>query len=206
MLKALPPELASQMNTVSMTYSMEQYLGNDLPAVQEWEVAACASDPNGLAIETIARISLVKGSLLHHDLWSQLDAISGDLEWVGGALLDPDGDLHGDLADSMNGVGSSLLILNSVDVVPGWRGYGVGVYLAGEALLAMDGDAHCVATVPAPMDDSEGEVRQRAIRKLERVWAQLGFEPYRGGAWVLDPGLATLRDAVERMRENFGIG
>lgn len=193
------------MNTVSMTHSMEHYLGDDLPAVQEWEAAACASDPNGLAIETIARISLVKGSLVHRDLWSQRDAISGDLVWVGGALLDPDGDLHEDLADSTNGVGSNLLILNSVQVAPKWRGYGVGAYLAGEALLSMDGDAQCVATVPAPMDDSEGEAKHRAIRKLERVWAQLGFEPYVGGAWVLDPGLTTLWEADERMRENFGV-
>jgi hypothetical protein len=67
----------------------------------------------------------------------------------------------------------------------------------------MCGDAHCIAAVPAPLDDSDGKDCRRASRKLERVWARLGFRHYGGGAGVLDPGTNELGDAVDRMRENF---
>lgn len=35
MLKALSPDLTVQLHTVSLTFAMEQYLGDDLPAIQQ---------------------------------------------------------------------------------------------------------------------------------------------------------------------------
>jgi hypothetical protein len=71
--------------------------------------------------------------------------------------------------------------------------------------LALDGDASCIATYPAQLDGSTGAHRTRAVKKLERVWAQLGFEHFSGGVWILDPGLVHLSEAVDRMRTNFGL-
>jgi GNAT superfamily N-acetyltransferase len=211
-LKELPPHLARELDSVSLTFSLEQFLVNDLPAVQNWQVSAVVhhwadeqdelDDPTE---EVIARINLVKGNLTHVSLLSQLDAVEGDLEMVGGVLLDEDGDLADEVADELAGVGSQLLILNSVVLDPRWRGHGVGAYLAGEAIAVLDSDAHCVATYPAPLDGSEGRARSHAVRKLGRVWSSIGFTPFRDGVWVLDPGLVTLSDALERMRLNFGI-
>lgn len=50
----------------------------------------------------------------------------------------------------MSGGRWELLILNWVELAEDWDGRGVGAYLAGDALLAMDGDAHCIATVLRP--------------------------------------------------------
>ena len=86
-----------------------------------------------------------------------------------------------------------------------WRGYGVGALLAGEAILALDGDAQCVATYPAPVDGSQGAARERTVRKVERVWRQLGFQPLKHGVWILDPALVDLQDAVDRLKSNFGL-
>ncbi len=63
MLKALPPGLTARLRTVAMTYSLEQYLGHDLPAIQEWEVAACASDEDGLGLETSGATSSVEAAV-----------------------------------------------------------------------------------------------------------------------------------------------
>lgn len=95
--------------------------------------------------------------------------------------------------------------MNSVTLASRWRGYGIGALLAGEAILALDGDAHCVATYPAPLDGSQGAARERAVRKLQRVWAQIGFEPFEQGVWILDPAMVELQDAVSRLRSNFGL-
>ena len=64
------------------------------------------------------------------------------------------------MVERTEGAGSSLLILNSVTLASPWRGYGVGALLAGEAMLALDVDAHCVAAYPAPLDGSQGAARE----------------------------------------------
>jgi hypothetical protein len=212
MLRSLPAHLATELESVALEVTLEQFLTNDLPAVQSWDIVAIAHhwdeiDTSGNhRQERIATINIAIGALTHASLWDQLDSLEGDLSTVGAAVLDlKEGDLRDDLLDQLEGMGSKLLILNSVKLTDRWRGYGVGALLAGEAILALYGDAQCVATYPAPLDGSTGADRARAVKKLERVWAQLGFEAYRDGVWVIDPGLVTLRDSVERMKRNFHL-
>jgi len=140
-------------------------------------------------------------------MWEELDSLEGDLETVASAVLEVgEGHLKEEVVQLLEGGGSSLLILNSITLTDRWRGYGVGAFLAGQALLALGDDASCIATYPAPLDGSKGKEREKAIRKLERVWDQLGFQPLAAGVWILDPATAHLQDAVQRLRENFGLG
>lgn len=213
MSKALPADLARRLDSITLTYSMERSLTTDLPAIQSWYVTATAHDwddrdgEGDPRPEIVADINIVKGSLDDGSLWLQLDAMAADLEAVATSVLDPDtGDLRPEVEDVVHAaVGSQLLILNSVTVHEPWRGYGVGALLAGEAILALDGDAQCVATYPAPLDPSEGLERTRAVIKLERAWAQIGFKPLHEGVWVLDPGTNELGDAVDRLRSILGL-
>jgi GNAT superfamily N-acetyltransferase len=206
-----PEQLRGRLQCVSLRFSYEQPLDAELPAVQVWDVDAVESvwedDGEGAPIEhSVARMQIVKGSLDDPSLWDQLDAIEGDLEVIGSELLDHRGDLTSDVYDHVSGGGSYLLILNSVRVAPAWRGFGVGVMLAGLALQTLGDDAACVATFPAPLDGSQGKARKEAVRKLEKVWAQLGFQPFGGGVWILDPALVTLNEAVDSQRARFGLG
>jgi len=157
--------------------------------------------------EIVADINIVKGSSADGSSWQQLDAIEVELETVASSVLNADpGDLRPDVEDLVHSaVGSQLLILNSVTVHEPWRGYGVGALLVGEAILALDGDAQCVATYPAPLDSSEGSDRTRAVAKLQRTWAQIGFKPPDECVWILDPGMEDLGDAVARLGSNFGL-
>lgn len=93
------------------------------------------------------------------------------------------------------------MILNSVKLHERWRGYGVGALIAG----ALGGDAHCVATYPAPLDDSRGPDRKAATAKLQRTWAQIGFMPLDDEVWILNPAMLDLEGAVGRLRSNFGL-
>lgn len=113
------------------------------------------------------------------------------------------GDLTAELLERLEGIGSSLLILNSVSLAPAWRGFGVGALLAGEALLTLEGDASCIATYLGPMDGSTGAARSTAVGKLGQVWAALGFRPFTAGVWVLDPAQVALPNAVESLRTKF---
>jgi GNAT superfamily N-acetyltransferase len=202
-------DVLEKLGSVSLEYSWSQDLDSEAPAVQQWWVSAVYSDWETTdergepAEETVARMNIVKGAL-GGDLFDQLDSIEQDLETVGSAVLDPE---TGELREAVpqSGFGPSLVILNSVELADAWRGRGIGAFLAGVALQALSGDAACIATFPAPLDDSKGEARQRAIRRLEQVWAQLGFEHYRAGVWVLDPALVALDNAVRSMRERFGF-
>lgn len=199
--------ISDKLSSVVLEFSSERDLTPEFPAVQQWWVRAVArdwehdgSDP---AREVVADMHIVKGALMDASLDEQLDAIEGDLETVASALLDPRGELLPTVPQS--GLGSSIVILNSVQVSEPWRGHGVGVMLAGMALQYLSDDAICLATFPAPLDGSKGKVRERAIKRLGKVWGQLGFEPLHGGVWVLDPGLVTLDNAVVAMRERFGL-
>jgi hypothetical protein len=202
-------DIVEQLGSVSLEYSWSQDLDSETPAVQQWWVSAVHTDWENTdergepAEETVARMNIVKGSL-GGDLFNQLDSIEQDLETVASAVLDPEtGELRENVPQA--GFGPSLLILNTVELTDAWRGRGLGAFLAGVALQALSGDAACIATFPAPLDDSKGVLRQLATARLQKVWAQLGFEHYRAGVWVLDPALVALDDAVRSMRERFGF-
>jgi GNAT superfamily N-acetyltransferase len=205
-------ELAERLTSVSLHYACRQDLATDEPAVQQWWVTAVErdwerGDEKGDPIEeTVALMHLVKGSLLDPSLWDQLDALEADLEAVASALLDQEaGQLRDEVYERIEGLGSSLLILNSVTVSTAWRGRGVGALLAGLALQVLGDDAACIATYPAPLDGSQGEARRLAIGKLEKVWTQLGFQSFAGGVWILDPASLGLSNAVDSMKAQFGM-
>lgn len=212
MLKSLPADLAGRIDSISLNFTMERSVATDLPAIENWYVSATAYDwervdeLGNAAEETVALINIVKGSLLDGSLWDQLDAIEADLEAVASSVLNPRrGDLLPEVLDRVEGSGSSLVILNSATLSTPWRGHGVGVWLAGEAIEVLANDAHCVVTHPAPLDGSRGKERKLAIRKLQRVWEQLGFTQFDDSVWILDPALIDLQNALERMRSNFGL-
>ena len=112
MLKSLPRDLAASFDSVTLTFTMEQFLTTDLPAIQNWDVIATAyhwdgADEEGKPREeTVARINIVKGSLVHASLWDQLDAIEAALETVASAVLDvSNGGLRQEVVERTEGAG-----------------------------------------------------------------------------------------------------
>jgi GNAT superfamily N-acetyltransferase len=212
MLKKLPQALAESIQDVSLVFEMERHLLTDEPAVQSWHVQAVVrhwDEPNDNGdprTENVVSMHIVKGSLVDGDLWNQLDALEGDLEAVGSSVLE-DGDLREEVLDLCQGGagGANLMILNSVIADARWRGYGVGAFLAGEAIQALADDCGCVATYPAPLDRTTDDQREKAISKLARVWESIGFQRLDDDVMVLDPSSIRLGEALARMRHNFGL-
>ncbi|MGA5069247.1 hypothetical protein ACPB9E_36780 [Streptomyces exfoliatus] len=72
-----------------------------------------------------------------------------------------------------------------------------------------------IALFPSPLDENDAplpppgsqEDEEKALTaaraRLGRAWSRLGFQHYRDGTWILDPGMRTLHDALCRERQRL---
>lgn len=155
----------------------------------------------------IARVNPYRG-----DAFDRLDGHSIDLARIGEVALDTgSGGLHPDLEDRLDGHGTDLLILDRARLVPAWRGYGIGVLLAGVAIQRLSGGCQAALCIPGSLIDDDGEAprdedpshTQEAQARLAEVWAQLGFEHFRNGVYVLDLAYTTLGEAIKQLGERI---
>ena len=104
-------------------------------------------------------------------------------------------------------LGDRILILNSVRLIPEWRGFGLGILLAGTAIKKLSGGVRAAVCYPAPTGEpADGQpdspaALEQAIEALSRAWAQLGFEHFRDGVHVLDLSLVTLDESLGRLHK-----
>jgi GNAT superfamily N-acetyltransferase len=133
-----------------------------------------------------------------------LDGEDAGLGAVAAAVLDPrTGELALPLQKSLLGQGDRFLILDTVELEPGWRRRGIGRWFAAEAIEALAPGTLFAAAIAAPMDGIDGLERKRAEVKLRRVWADLGFEPLSRGVMVFDLGTVTLGERLAVFRTMF---
>lgn len=141
------------------------------------------------------------------DLLAVLDSYDADLGLIAATVLHPKtGGLHPDLEARLELLGSRLLILHHVHLSPQWRGYGIGVLLAGLAIKRLSGGCQAAICYPAPLDwpeDEEAAQWQAAVAALSEVWSHLGFEHFSNGVHVLDLALVTLDEAIHRLQQRL---
>jgi hypothetical protein len=148
------------------------------------------------------------------DVFESLDADSAELVgyWC---LFDPDreGELHPDLEDLIEPFGGHVVILERARLAPAWRGLGgVGRYLIGRMLPYICCDPAVVATQPFPIDvprDDKGNADEaelkRGLVQVRRTWKSIGFQPYKGDIWVMDPKLVTHENALKEIERRLGL-
>ncbi|MGW0338086.1 hypothetical protein ACWD0J_40980 [Streptomyces sp. NPDC003011] len=76
--------------------------------------------------------------------------------------------------------GEDLLVLDKVELVEGWRGFGLGPMIAADALRRLAPGCRAVMVHPAPIDATgmSKDEWARARDRLRELWATLGFVPY----------------------------
>ncbi|MDN3351335.1 hypothetical protein [Actinomadura sp. DC4] len=198
---------------VTLTYQHRHHMGDDADTAPEtWRVYADIYDDGTKPVEHVADMDIVAVDLYDtRDPFGLLDDEEADLGLVAGAIFNVrSGRLDQELDDLIEPLGSRILILNSVRLAPRWRGFGLGVLFAGTAIRKLSGGARAAVCYPAPLGETdEGELsearRERAVNKLGKVWAQLGFEHFRDGVHVLDLNLATLEESLERLHEKAAL-
>jgi hypothetical protein len=74
----------------------------------------------------------------------------------------------------------------------------MGPVLGATALWTFRHGSCVMACYPSPFEDKDQlteEEHRLAVEALGRVWAKVGFEPFRGGVWIMDPADVKGRDA-----------
>ena len=93
---------------------------------------------------------------------------------------------------------TSLLVLDRVWIEPDYRGNELGPVIACCAILRLGRGCQLAACYPAPFEAAEvSEDRDDSIAALSRIWAKVGFTPWKDGVWMLDLRTTSLSDALE---------
>jgi len=196
---------------ITLTFRHEQLWwsgANEEP--ESWHVSADVFDDSGTQVKSHAgdMIIVVVDACQTRDPFGLLDGEDADLGAIAGTIFDVrTGQLDPDLDDLLEPLGDRILILSSVRLTPGWRGFGLGVLLAGTAIKKLFGGARAAVCYPAPIDEpasTESDspaAREQAIKALSRAWAQLGFEHFKNGVHVLDLSLVTLDESLGRLHK-----
>ena len=197
--------------SITLTYRHEQLWSsgaNEEP--ESWHVSADVFDDSGTRVKSHVgdMIIVVVDVYQTHDPFGLLDGEDADLGAIAGTVFDVrTGQLDPDLDDLLEPLGDRILILNSVRLIPEWRGFGLGVLLAGTAIKKLSGGVRAAVCYPAPTGEpADGEpdspaALEQAIEALSRAWAQLGFEHFRDGVHVLDLSLVTLDESLGRLHK-----
>jgi GNAT superfamily N-acetyltransferase len=191
---------------IELTYRHRHYW-SDTPsdAVERWHISADFEDPEGDETLHVGDFEVISVDLYEtDDPIGLLDGEEGDLGMIATAVFDLDsGELREDLDEFLEPMGERLLILNAARLAPEWRGFGLGALLTGAVLQKLSGGARGAVCYPAPFGGSKLDqlTRKRAVKALQRVWEQLGFEHFREGVYVLDLHSVALRESIEALTE-----
>jgi hypothetical protein len=90
------------------------------------------------------------------------------------------------------------LLLDRLWIEPDFRGNGLGPVTACYAILRLGHGCRLAACYPAPFEASQSaEDRDRSVEALGRIWAKVGFRPWKGGVWMLDLHTTDMRDQLK---------
>ena len=197
--------------SISLTYRHDhRWWSGTNEEPESWHVSADVFDDSGMHVKShVGDMTIVVIDVYQiHDPFGLLDSDDADLGAIAGTIFDArTGELDPDLDGLLEPMGDRILILNSVRLTPGWRGFGLGVLLAGTAIKKLSGGVRAAVCYPAPIDELNDEepnspaAREQAIAALGKVWARLGFEHFRDGVHVLDLSLVTLDESLGRLHK-----
>ena len=142
------------------------------------------------------------------DPFGLLDGEDADLGAIAGTIFDArTGQLDPDLDELLEPLGDRILILNSVRLTPEWRGFGLGVLLAGTAIKKLSGGVRAAVCYPAPIDERQTANRTARpnVSRPSRHSAGLGparVRALRDGVHVLDLSLVTLDENLGRLHKS----
>lgn len=145
----------------------------------EWRISADIYDDGGTHLESHIGDFVVTVIDLDatHNPFMLLDGEDATLGLIAEAIFDHSGRaLRPELANHIEPFGSRLLILNSAQLTSPWRGFGLGVLLAGTAIKKLSAGARIAACYPAPLSDTPEQDpidHALAIATLQEVWEQL---------------------------------
>lgn len=140
------------------------------------------------------------------DIQDGLDALGGDLHAIGAQILDG----RGMPLDDELVISEQFIIVDSAELVPEWRGFGMGRLVTAVALKQLSAGTAFAALIAAPITGDAGRPGtaeyKSAAAKIAAGWEMLGFERFRGtDVHILDMSTTVLDDAITDLKTHFGI-
>ncbi|MET8623690.1 hypothetical protein ABZW30_08030 [Kitasatospora sp. NPDC004669] len=198
-------------------------LGYD-DTIEEWtvDVDAYIVDPtchapgtceNCDTAKTIGTLSFARVRNYTRDsAWQAGDAYSAGVEKAVSACIDPATTAAPGLnwsrafENHLEGAVGDLLIMERVQLLPQYRGFGLGALAAAEAIRRLSPGCCAVLCEPAPLGralDHDQAARQKAKARLAALWESVGFRPYQDGIHLLDTGQRHYEQCRETWRRHF---
>ncbi|MFF5343234.1 hypothetical protein ACFY4H_21370 [Streptomyces althioticus] len=212
-------ELPGDPRGLSVQYRQRQPLsGHEEPdGLDEWTVTARVerfwNRTAGGDIGSLTVLRLRQDERFGPDPWSGLEAdaeYSEVFRTVLGCYDLGKGGYRQVFRDTMTSSDGDLLVLTGLRLDPEWRGFGLGLVFASQALWTLAGGCSAVAVdIRPPVVTDEGRRLtsaewDRAIEKLVAFSRCLGFRRRpRPLGHLLDPASAEARDAREEHRRRY---
>lgn len=167
--------------------------------VERWVVRAVLAGD-----EPVGRIEVLSVDLTRcRDPWGELDASNDAVAHIGETVFDQN---TGQLAEAFDSrlrrVGERVLVVDYVELEPAWQRRNLAALLVAESLDQLRADCRVMVCLPGPLErrDLDDAEHDEALRRMQAVWAQVGFTPYDAGVWFLDPDPRTLQASLLRLR------
>lgn len=205
--------LTHPVSDIQLTLSSTRALGApELAGFERWAGTAYVADGEGdlVGLAPVGSVSVLEVDLMAcDDPWGALDGSNEEIAYIGGAIFDEmTGQLSEALDSSLARTGSRVLVLDRVELEPPWQGRNVAALLIAETLERMRHDVRVALCLPGPLHRGETSRDQyeESIRRMQQVWAQVGFQPFREGVWLLEPNQGAFGERLEALRERHRVG
>ncbi|MCZ1006811.1 hypothetical protein [Streptomyces lydicus] len=179
--------------------------GEDLAATSNCARADCPScsvEDVAIGALTFYRVRLDRG---RNAYWA-MEEESEDLYETAQVLLDPQtGSFTGEVSEMLEYIGTDLLVMDRVNLDRQWRGHGLAVILATEAIHRLMPGCRAIACAPGITDLSSHRLKDRAewdrvTAKIAQGWERIGFRLYRDNVYLLSPVSQDLEEQRGELR------
>jgi hypothetical protein len=206
------PEAAG-LPPIELVLSSRRVLGAGPRGIEHWTVAAAPEGrPERAADGTggVGRLELLVIDLVRcPDPWGALDASNEDVAHIGDTVFDMNtGQLAERFDQRLSRRGSRVLVLDYVELAPQWQARNVAALLVAETLDQLCGGCRVVLGLPGPLERRPGlgdAEYAEAVRRMQAVWAQVGFVPFEENVWFLDPSTGTLEESLRTLRRQHDL-
>lgn len=207
----------TKVSGIELEFTARRPLGA-ASGVERWSVRAALRDPDAdvppgggdAGAEPVGRLEILAVNLARcRDPWGALDASNDEVAHIGETVFDINtGQLAERFDSRLQRAGERVLVVDYVELEPGWQRRNLAALLVAESLDQLSADCRVVVCLPGPLGrrDLADEDYDEAVRRMQAVWSQVGFVPYEEGVWFLVPHPRTLEETLSRLRAQQGLG
>lgn len=207
----------AKVSDIELEFTARRPLGAP-SGVERWSVRAVLravddesrrGDHGAEGSEQVGRLEILVVDLERcRDPWGAMDASNDDVAHIGETVFDVNtGQLAERFDSRLQRVGERVLVVDYVELEPGWQRRNLAALLVAECLDQLRADCRVVVCLPGPLErrDLADEEYDEAVRRMQAVWSQVGFVPYEEDVWFLDPHRRTLQESLSRLRAQQGL-